>query len=321
MVEGGCKATPTGPFFRGGPPRKIILWAWTPSTFGALGMQDMLIVSSEIDPASMNIRDRLLELGDFNESVEFMGNPVYEGHGGHLITLKGEALYLNNVDAGIFSRLGIRHKGVVYLSRHSAKSGTKSLTTHPIGNFSHARYGGYFRQIVHGFPGAMTQALRIMDSLAREEGIPHAVSFEVTHHGPYLNTPTFFVEIGSDEVAWEDVEPARIIARTVLDLEPDGEGPVLIGVGGGHYAPRHTELALRKEVTYSHIIPSHVVPGLGELLLDDILDYVCEARLVYFHRKAMRKEDIRRLTKYFEERGLEIVRERDLPDLPGATTD
>ncbi len=280
-------------------------------------MKDMLVVCSEVDAASVNIRDRMLEAGAFEEAGTFEGRSVHRGHGGHLVTIGEESLYRNNLDAEVFNALGVQHSAVVYLSRHSSATGLRSLTVHPIGNFSHARFGGFFRQLVHPCPGGMTAALRRMHALAREADLPHQVSFEVTHHGPYLNTPTFFIEIGSDEAAWDDEAPARVVAETVLGLEPDREVPVLLGVGGGHYAPRHTDVALAKDVSYSHMIPSHAIAGLGNQTLDGMLDYTCEPRRVYFHRKAIKKPDLRRLTEFFEARGMEVVRERDLPDLPG----
>lgn len=275
-----------------------------------------MVICSEKDAASVNIRDRMLELGDLEEVGTFEGRPAYGGHGGHMVTIGEESLYRNNLDAEVFHALELQHQVVVYLSRHSSKSGLKSLTVHPIGNFSHAKFGGFFRQLVHCCPGGMTRALRLMHAYAKEADLPHQVSFEVTHHGPYLSTPTFFIEIGSVEDAWEERAPAEVIARTVLEIEPDVGGPVLIGVGGGHYAPRHTDVALRKDVSYSHMIPSHAIEGMGTQALDRVLDYVCEARMAYLHRKAIKKPEVHRLCEFFEARNIRVVRERDLPDLP-----
>ena len=279
-------------------------------------MRDMLVICSEVDAASVNIRDRMLEMGSFDEMGTFEGRPAYSGHGGHLVTIGDESLYRNNLDAEVHHALGVHHQAVVYLSRHSSKTELRSLTVHPIGNFSHAKFGGFFRQLVHCCPSGMTMALRALHRHAREAGLDHQVSFEATHHGPYLNSPTFFIEIGSNEEAWREPGPARVIARTVLEVEPDGGGPVVVGVGGGHYAPRHTDVALKKDVSYSHIIPSYAISALGNQTLDGMLDFVCEARMVYYHRKAMAGEDLRRLRDFFEGRGLETVREADLDDLP-----
>ncbi len=279
-------------------------------------MKEMLVVCSNADPASLNIRDRMLEVGTFEEVASFDRFPVYEGHGGYLVTIGDDSLYRNNLDAETYGSFGFKPRTVVYLSRHSSQSGRRSLTVHPIGNFSHARYGGFFRQLVHCCPGGMTRALRSMHAQVKEAGLDYDVSFEVTHHGPYLNTPTFFIEIGSDKEAWTEPEPAGVIAKAVLEAEPRGEGLVLLGVGGGHYAPRHTDVALKKAVSYSHIIPSHSIAGLGTQLLEEMLDYVCESRHIYFHRKAMGKEDLKRLTEFYKAHGLEAIREADLPDLP-----
>jgi D-aminoacyl-tRNA deacylase len=279
-------------------------------------MRDMLVICSEVDIASVNIRDRMLELGSFDEMGTFEGRPAYSGHGGHLVTIGDESIYRNNLDAEVFHALGVQHEVVVYLSRHSSKTGLRSMTVHPIGNFSHARFGGFFRQLVHCCPGGMTRALRTMHSLAKEAELDHQISFEVTHHGPYLNTPTFFIEIGSDEEAWKERTSAEVIAKTVMELVPGAGGQVMVGVGGGHYAPRHTDVALKKDVCYSHMIPTHSIAGLGTQTLDKMLDYVCESRMVYFHRKAMPKTEVRRLTEFFEDREFTLVRERDLPDLP-----
>jgi D-aminoacyl-tRNA deacylase len=279
-------------------------------------MRDTLVVCSEVDAASVNIRDRMLEMGTFEEDGTFEGRPVHKGHQGHLVTIGDESLYRNNLDAEVFNAIGLRHKVVIYLSRHSSKTGLRSLTVHPIGNFSHARLGGFFRQLVHSCPGGMARSIRRMRALAEEKGLDHQVSYEVTHHGPYLNTPTFFIEIGSDEEAWRERAPAEVIAQTVLDVVPGASGHVLVGVGGGHYAPRHTDVVLKKDVCYSHIIPTHAIAALGTQTMDKMLDFVCEARMVYFHRKAMPKTEVRRLTEFFEGKDMRIVRERDLPDLP-----
>ncbi len=90
----------------------------------------------------------------------------------------------------------------------------------------------------------------------------------------------------------------------------------MVGVGGGHYAPRHTDVALKKDVSYSHMIPTHAIAALGNQTLDGMMDFVCEARMVYFHRKAMPKDDFRRLEAFFAERGIRTVREADLKDIP-----
>ena len=45
------------------------------------------------------------------------------------------------------------------------------------------------------------------------------VCFEATHHGPLLETPTIFLEIGSTEKQWEDEVPARILIKSLLEFQ------------------------------------------------------------------------------------------------------
>jgi len=109
-------------------------------------------------------------------------------------------------------------------------------------------------------PRMMTLALLFLRHYARD--LDFQISFETTHHGPYLETPTFFIEIGSDENAWPEVEPAKAIARVILDLDKSDitdEDEVGIGVGGGHYAPRHTDFIERMKASIGHMVPNYAL--------------------------------------------------------------
>ncbi|MDD1748219.1 MAG: D-aminoacyl-tRNA deacylase, partial [Methanomassiliicoccales archaeon] len=89
---------------------------------------------------------------------------------------------------------------MVFLSRHKAASGIPTLTAHPIGNFSKADFGGRPGTLVRSSPDMMTSTLRELQRNAA--GLGFGVSFEVTHHGPYLEAPTMYIEIGSSEENW-----------------------------------------------------------------------------------------------------------------------
>ena len=101
------------------------------------------------------------------------------------------------------------------------------------------------------------------------------VTLEATHHGPWVETPSLFAEIGSTEVEWQRSDAAHLWAAVLADelrLDSGGGGewwdrqgidggaqPVLhrssgntgcrpvvaVGLGGGHYAPRHGDLIRR----------------------------------------------------------------------------
>src|SRR3989442_9241458 len=83
-------------------------------------------------------------------------------------------------------------------------------------------------------------------------GLSYDVTFEASHHGPFLTAPTFYIEQGSTETEWADLGASRAIARVLLAIEPL-DAPIAIGLGGGHYVPRHTDLALLRRIAFGHL--------------------------------------------------------------------
>ena len=158
----------------------------------------------------------------------------------------------------------------------------------------------------------MTSALRIMKEKNKEN---YHVCFEVTHHGPYLKTPSFFIEIGSDELCWDDESAGKIVAETIIEVvENPQKHPVLVGVGGGHYAPRFTDIALSKKVSFAHLIPKYQIENIDEKMVEEVIEK-SKPDFVYFHKKGIKGEDYRRLKNVFENKGVKAVREEELEDI------
>lgn len=267
-----------------------------------------VLVASEADEASRAQRDALLELASWSEDARFEGLPTWRRGDLWLVTIAEHHLYRDRLDETIAGHLGGPPEFLVYLSKHRSESGTPSLTVHPIGNLGSADFGGVARTLVPAAARAMTAALR---ALRREAaGLRYNVTFEATHHGPYLATPTFYIEQGSTEREWADREAARAIARTLLDLKPV-DARIAIGVGGGHYVPRHTDVALERRVAFGHLLPAYALPSVDEAMLAQAVD-ASRATLAYVHRKSVSKPDARRLEERLEALGVKVVREADL---------
>ena len=100
------------------------------------------------------------------------------------------------------------------------------------------------------------------------------ITLEATHHGPLLDSPTLYLEIGSDEERWADSRAARVWAQTIsicLGMSEDtqhrewpGEGDVMVGLGGGHYAPRHKAIISETEVWVGHILANYAIVFEGQ---------------------------------------------------------
>jgi len=149
--------------------------------------------------------------------------------------------------------------------------------------------------------------------LRRESaGLAYEVTFEATHHGPYLTAPTFYIEQGSTETEWKDLEASRAIARTLLGLRPL-DAPIAIGLGGGHYVPRHTDLALQRRVAFGHLLAAYALEGTSAQVIDRAVERTDGATVAYMHRKSLPKPQARAFAERLESLGLRVVREADLP--------
>lgn len=276
----------------------------------------LLIVTSEADLASQTIREELLAQGDWRAAGTFEGHPVVRSADRVLVTIEAEHLSRDHLDRDLRRELDVSPQAIAYASRHRSESGRPSLTVHPLGNFGEARFGGRVGRLVPTAPHWMTEALRRLHTEAA--GLPYSVSFEATHHGPLLECPTFFIEVGSDEAAWRDRRPTGAVARTLLRLTPPSY-PVAIGLGGGHYVPRLRDVALRREISFGHLIPNYALEHLDEDLLRQAVDCTPGATKAYLHRQAVTGGLWERIRPLVEAVGLTPVRERDLAALPPVT--
>jgi D-aminoacyl-tRNA deacylase len=267
------------------------------------------IIISKTDIASCNIFDNLIKLKDWEKKGEFLDNPLFFHDDLCIATIPDEHIFHDNVDLDLESDCGIKPECIIYASRHRSESGNRSLTVHPIGNFSKAEFGGKSQTLVPSSPHLMTQALRILKKKAKN--LHYSVSFEATHHGPYLETPTFFIEIGSDEDAWRDENAAIAIAETILEVKSK-EYPVAIGVGGGHYAPRFTDLVMEREISLGHIIPTYAIENLVSDISQEIITKTYGVENVYFHKKRLKGGQYSTWKEIFSNSGLKIVKSADL---------
>jgi D-aminoacyl-tRNA deacylase len=221
-----------------------------------------VLVASRADPASMNIRDRLLEAGTFERTNRtFRDAPVWSRSETVLVEVAGPSIHDEALD-GDLKATGLPVMDVWFLSKHAAKSGTPSLTVHPIGNHTVAEFGGRPGTLPPASPRDMGALLRRLKHHATAAGLPHAVTYESTHHGPWMSFPTLWVEIGSEDKWYNDRQGGQVVAAAITDVlagEGRCKGPVLVGVGGGHYVPRATDIALAGKADFGHFLPSHFV--------------------------------------------------------------
>ncbi|MDZ7688345.1 MAG: D-aminoacyl-tRNA deacylase [Halobacteriales archaeon] len=234
------------------------------------------VVVSREDVASLTIRDALLRAVEWDER-EPRGDWKREWTHGDaagddditdgfvMVEKDGLHLHYDGVDADLRAEFDVSL--VVFVSRHSGDTGPL-LTAHHTGNFGEAEYGGEDASLAVPAPDAARHLLRRFAENAPED---FDVGVEATHHGPSeLETPSLFAEVGSGPDEWEREDAARAVAEGVLSLsEREEPRTTVVGVGGGHYAPRFTRVVLETDAAVGHVAADYALDDLNETLLHE----------------------------------------------------
>lgn len=199
--------------------------------------------------AAQNIMEQFNQLG--------MDVPVLE--------TEKNFLYLENEDVPGPEDL------LIIPSTHRSAAEKHSLTIHATGNFGNADYGGEPRKLNPTNPASIAVGLR---SMAAAKLPDYDVCLEVTHHGPTLDVPLIFIEIGSSEAQWKDVEAGKVVANAMKDIvENEKTFENYIGFGGPHYAPSFTSLLLdNPDIAIGHIIPSYHAKHITKEIIEEMLE-------------------------------------------------
>ncbi|MCD6373098.1 MAG: D-aminoacyl-tRNA deacylase [Thermococcus sp.] len=270
-----------------------------------------VIMTTKVDLASMNIKEKLIEGFGFREIGEtFDGNPVYSRGDMRILTTNREMIYYDGLDRAIEEQLGFVPEIIAFASRHSSKQKLPALTVHVTGNWGKAMYGGSDEHLAVAEPRAMKLALLKMNEL---NDLGWTVCYEATHHGPSeLNVPSFFIEIGSSEEEWVVDRAGEIISETIIHVLNNYEKadfPVALGIGGGHYAPKQTKRALETDLAFTHIAPKYAHPLKKELLLQAIERTNGKVDIIYVDWKGSKGETRQLARELAEELRLEFRRD------------
>ncbi|MCH8003742.1 MAG: hypothetical protein IH934_03840 [Nanoarchaeota archaeon] len=175
---------------------------------------NIAIISSIKDPASTNIKENLINNFDFNKLEEQFGNnhifqSIINNTKIKLYTINSELIFIDdldkNIDADVF----------IFISKHRAAEGRASLTCHAIGNFGKAEKGGKEKALCSSHSIFLKNMFIELNNNVKE---PYEVTLEATHHGPYLEKPVLFVELGSNEKYWGDKIGGKIVAQSIINV-------------------------------------------------------------------------------------------------------
>jgi D-aminoacyl-tRNA deacylase len=274
------------------------------------------LVYSIHDLAGKGIAENIVKLVDGIEPVECTSSPCSEAFfinslDSYLVGFSEDVIYFDFLDK--FFEV----ESYIFLSRHKAEAGRKSLTVHHTGNpLPQASHGGRPLELSISNSHMSKKLFSTLYKIAEETGLSKEfdVTLEATHHGPTsLSTPLTFIEIGSTPSEWKDPRARRVIAGTVIKaltepVEPDYCTPVS-GYGGGHYPIKHTRIQLMEEYCYGHILAKYVL--LDEVnpkvIHQSILkNYPRPVELAIIEKKSLRSQVRKDLISLLESHGIEF---------------
>ncbi|XP_030473515.2 D-aminoacyl-tRNA deacylase-like isoform X1 [Syzygium oleosum] len=238
-----------------------------------------LVAATAADPASIGPASSLLAMPGWHPGPTVQGMPSFVNEKVRLLKLENHLVREDHLDKRWEEATGESVDEVIFLSRHVAASNRPALTIHPIGT-PHLRQDEV--PLAGGRPGWAAPPnprigpwLRLLKNIAESHKLvpEFEVTLEATHHGPEISSPTMFVEIGSTDEYWKRQDAAQAIAllvweglglgggNSVGDWSRKGDQPkVLLGIGGGHYVPRHMDIAWKDGVWVGHLLSGYSLP-------------------------------------------------------------
>jgi D-tyrosyl-tRNA(Tyr) deacylase len=219
---------------------------------------EAVVVVSEADPVATAVAARWGTLPASSEG-HVDGTPLRR-LGDRTLVLRRPLLHIH--DEGVDGRLprAVREgrPTLIFPSIHRSVRNVSCVTVHPLGNpGARAEVGGRPRTLVPTDPRRMTDALRLLGEGALSFG--WGATYEATHHGPAVELPAFFIEIGYGELPGPPGEAVRLLAGVIPRVESDPLDRVALGVGGGHYAPHFTDLARHRRWAFGHLLSRHAL--------------------------------------------------------------
>jgi len=211
-----------------------------------------LIVASKQDKAGINITTALSQFAHFNYML-----------------VDGDILEEDNLD---FSRIA-QFDFIIFASKHLSEKPMKTLSIHAPGNFKEPFHGGKEGKLSVASALFNKQLFENLNKFKEEYELNHyEVTLEVTHHGPSIDKPCVFIEVGGSETEWADKRAAFLLAKTIFEttenFKPNKFREIAIGIGGPHYAQGFNRLQKESNVAFAHIIPKYMQSITKEMILE-----------------------------------------------------
>ncbi|MDD4352921.1 MAG: D-aminoacyl-tRNA deacylase [Candidatus Nanoarchaeia archaeon] len=183
----------------------------------------------------------------------------------------------------------------LFISKHESASKLKCFSCHSTGNFSKADYGG--QDYTLSISNALVQSacLLKLKELLKPLKLEKLAVLEATHHGPSINSPCLFLEVGSTEEEYNNKIYCKILEETANYLKNNyskimqNKTVSAIGIGGGHYSYEFTKL-ISKNLCIGHICPEYQLKNLDFEMFKQMIQKTIPAPSLVLINKKVNKE-------------------------------
>ena len=216
--------------------------------------EKFLIVASKLDKAGINITTQLSQFGEFK-----------------FYLVDKEIINTENLDLKKINSYDF----VIFASKHKSESKEKTLSVHAPGNWRLAELGGEKNRVCRSSAFFMKQMFEKLNENAVQHYLnDFKVTMEATHHGPLIDKPCLFIEIGSTETEWANSRAGFVVAKTINEaingFKENKYNEVAIAIGGPHYCPSFNGIQLKSNVAISHVIPQYAFPLTEEMVAEAV---------------------------------------------------
>ncbi len=269
-------------------------------------MKKIGLIFSEKDQASLNIKTQLLMLKDFKQEGPLL---VYENLKYKLFL---KTYLIDCVDIIDLEDL-LSMDYIIFPSKHQSKEGVNSFSVHIPGNFTKDNSHG-------GIPlkasNSWVEFQKIAYLQLKNNSNKMLVTPECTHHGPSIDIPCCYIEIGSQQKSWVNPEYGKVIAETILKtldniFNHDFNYKVGLGIGGPHYCSNFIKIYDSLDYAISHICPKYALKDISfETIKEAILKSSIKPEIVFLDWKGLgeHKQKIREIATKLELSGLKIIK-------------
>lgn len=239
---------------------------------------NILLICSKTDLAAINFFETLTT-GDFgfekfSENFWFLDriNKIF------LVLIEKTHIFMSDKDIlEIEKQANMVFEQIIFLSKHATLGEIKprSITAHSVGNWGKAELGGLDERLVKT-DAILIRALLLNLFNNKPKTLKYEIKQEATHHGPYLEKSTIFLEIGSDENAWVDKVASEFVCKKLIKIiseydkektKQKNDWEEVVGFGGSHYCTKFNRFTLdsKNKFCFGHVIPDYALRQITDM--------------------------------------------------------